>query len=294
MFDLPAFKAGDAQALFDADATRDALDQSLAILMEDPDYRSAIEQGGKDALMNEAGDNLAAQLKTGSIDEAIADNNKAARDSVQLVTDPDGILALEVAGTRLLTVNPKLLRGPSFDLIMQVAAVVLDVFALICTAIGIAIEHGSGWIKRIAEYMKGFGQSMVDWGGKMLGKAGAWISELGAAHGGPQWMTKVKAFAKQIGSFVLDALKLGWSNRHFINTIRYAFSNLFAGPWYKKAYYLLQLIASVILFVGTAGASLMVKVVLAVIQLALLIWDSIVLHQMLNPPKAATPAAAVR
>ena len=56
----------------------------------------------------------------------------------------------------------------------------------------------------------------------------------------------------------------------------------FAGPLYTRAYYLLQLIAAVILFVGTAGASLMVMVVLAVIQLALLIWDSIVLDQMLH------------
>lgn len=284
-FELPAFKIGDVEALFDADATQSSLDQSLAILMEDPDYKSAIEKEGKDALMADAGRNLIAQLKTPSLDAAVADNNSAARNSVQLVTDPDGVMALEVAGTRLLAVNPALMRGPSFALIMQIAAVVLDIFALVCTAIGIAIEHGSGWIKRVAEYIKGIGQSLVDWAGKILGKVGTWFSELGGAHAGPAWMTKVKEFGKQIVNFVIDSFKLGWKNRQFINTIRYCFSCLFSGPWYKKAYYLLQLIASIILLIGTAGASLAVKLVLALIQLAIFIWDAIVLEQMLHPKK---------
>jgi hypothetical protein len=289
LFELPAFEAGAAEALFDAGATQTALSESLAILMEDPDYKNAIEQEGKEALMADAGGNLATQLKSSTLDSAVADNNNAARNSVQLVTDTDGVMALEVAGTRLLSVKPGMMRGPSFALIMQIAAVVLDVFALVCTAIGIAIEHGSGWVKRIAEYIKGVGQSLVDWAGKILGKVGTWFSELRSAHEGPAWMTRVKAFGKQIVNFVIESFKLGWKNRNFINSIRYCFSCLFAGPWYKKAYYLLQLIASIILMIGTAGASLAVKLVLALVQLALFIWDTIVLEQMLHPKKQSAP-----
>jgi len=286
MFELPAFKAGDRHALFNAEASRDALSQSLDILMEDPEYRSAIGDGDKDTLMQDAGDNLTAQLKGGLVSDAVADNNRAARESVQLVAGPDGHLSFEVAGTQLLSFNPSLLRGVSLELIVQVASVILDIFALLCTALDIAIAHGSDWVKRIAKFIQGFGQDMVDWGGNMLKKAGTWIFELRSAHGGPAWMTKVTNFAKQIGTFVMEALKLGWPNRNFINTIRYSFTCLFSGSYLKRAYYLLQLIAAVILFVGTAGASLMVMVVLALIQLALFIWDSIVLYQMLHPEPA--------
>jgi len=283
LFETPAFKLGDAQALFNADATEDALQQSLAILMEDPEYKHEIEKEGPDALMGDAKQNLFAQLKSNTLSDTVIDNNKQARESVQLVTDADGVIALEVAGTRLMSIDPKLLRGPSFQLIMQIASVVLDIFSLVCTAIGIAIEHGSGWIKRIATYIKGIGQSLVDWAGKMLGKVGAWFSELRSAHGSPEWLTKVKNFGKQIVNFVINAFKLGWKNRNFINSIRHCFSCLFAGSWYKKAYYMLQLIASIILMIGTAGSSLALKLVLAVVQLALFIWDSIVLEQMLHP-----------
>lgn len=287
LFGLPAFQQGDAKALFDANACQTALSESLAILMEDPDYRREIEQGGKDALMEDARRNLTTQLTTGSVDAAVADNNEAARHSVRIVTDPGGIMALEVAGTRLLTVDPALLRGPSFALIMQVAAVVLDIFALVCTAIGIAIKHGSGWIRRVAEYIKGIGKSMVDWAVGMLGKAGAWMSELRAAHGGPGWMTSVKAYGKRIVNFVIVAMKEGWKRRQFINAIRHCYDCLFAEKWYKKAYYLLQLIGSIVLMVATAGAGIALKLLLAVVQLALLVWDSIVLHDMLGPEPQA-------
>ena len=123
---------------------------------------------------------------------------------------------------------------------------------------------------------------MVDWASGMLGKAGAWLSELKSAHGTPQWLESVKTYAKQIANLVVDAMKSGWRNRNFINTVRYAFGCLFAGPWYEKAYYLLQLIGAIILMIGTAGASIALKIVLAVIQLAILVWDSVILADMLR------------
>jgi hypothetical protein len=289
LFDLPAFKTGDVRALFNADATQKALEESLSILMEDPNYREEIEHAGKDTLMANARNNLTAQLKTESLDAKVADNNAAARDSLHFVTDPNGVMALEVDGTRLFAVNPALPRGPSFALLLQIAFVVLDMFALVCTAIGILIEHGSGWVKQIAEYIKGIGQSMVDWAGQILGRLGTWISELRAAHGLPDWMPRVRQYANQIANFVIEAFRWGWQNSDFINIFRYCITCLLAGPW--MAYYALQLFASIVLMIGTAGASIVIRLVLAAVQLAVFIWDTIELARILNPQQKAISAS---
>ena len=143
VFQLPAFVSGDAKALYDDGATRSALDQALSVLLEDPDYKREIEKGGKDALVKKSMANLTTQLTTASVNEKVAKNNQAARDSVRIVKE-DGKIALKVDETILLAADPNLLRGVSLALILQIAAVFLDVFALLCTAIGIAIEHGSG------------------------------------------------------------------------------------------------------------------------------------------------------
>lgn len=149
---------------------------------------------------------------------------------------------------------------------------------------GIAIEHGSGWIKRIATFVKGIGQSMANWAAKIASKFGPSVPAIEAAHatGNAGFLAAVKTAAKEIATFLVNILKLGWQSRDFIKSIRYCFKCMFARKWYEKAYYLLQLISSVILMIGTAGSSLILKVALAVAQLCILIWDSILLAQLLS------------
>ena len=286
-FDLPAFVSQDAASLYNDAETKKALTEALSFLMEDPEVKKEIEQGDKETLYNDAAKSLKDQLTTAALDETVSENNRLARDSIELHRQADGKLVVEVNDTPILSVDTKALRGLNFELILQIAFVVLDFFALLCTVIGIAIEHTSGWAKRIAEYLKGIGQSMLDWATKMLGKAGNLLSRLGSAHGGgsSKYAQAVKSAAKEVASWVVEAAKLGYNNRHFLNSIKYCYKCLFKGPWYKKAYYGLQLVASIILMIGTAGSSLILKVVLAVVQLGILVWDSFVLGEMLHPKK---------
>ena len=82
-------------------------------------------------------------------------------------------------------------------------------------------------------------------------------------------------------------MRIGYTHGAFMSTLSNAFALWFQGPWYQKAYYVLQMVASIILLVMTEGAALIVRIALAVMQTAILVWDSIKLAEALNEERAA-------
>jgi hypothetical protein len=281
VFETPAFKKGDIKALYDPDAIQTSFKKALDVLMADPDFAKAIEEGGKEKLMAEAKDNMASQLQNSSISEEVANNNKAVRESLQLVTDANGVIGLEVEGTRLLEVDPTVEGATILDKIMQIAWVVLDIFSLICTVIGIAIMRGADWAKRIVNFLKNIQQSVLDWAGKFKEYLGNLISKLsGAGPSSSEWVAKVKSAAKEIASAFIAIVKYGWDTKVIYQLVGNCLKTLLDVPWYKKVYYALQVVASIVLMAASGGASIVLKIVLAVIQLALFIWDTITLVLM--------------
>ncbi|MCX6678968.1 MAG: hypothetical protein NTX42_01185 [Methanothrix sp.] len=263
---------------FDDIAFEKAFQDAIDICNEDPDLERILAK--RTPMLDQANFDLKTQLLNPSIKTDVAENNEIARNTLDIVTDPDGVVAFEVAGTRLLEVNPTLRGGSTYQQIIQIAVVVFDIFSLLCTVIGIMIDCKSDWAKRVATFIENLGQKMIDWAGRLKNYVGDLISTLSGGPSSAGWIANVKDCAMKIGAFLVEIAKSGWEERAFISSLRYCLKILFTGSWIQIGYYMLQLVASVALMVSTGGGYLVAKIIVAVIQLATFIWDTITLIRM--------------
>jgi hypothetical protein len=275
ILNIPVFK----EEPWDDQAFGEAFQEGTGICEEDTDVSGIINK--RSEVLGQAYEDLKAQLQNPAISPDVAEHNKEVRDTLEIVTDPNGVVAFEVSGTRLLEVNPALQSGSTFEKIMQIAVVVFDVFSILCTIIGILLTTGPQWVKQIAEYIKGIGQPILDWAGQIPGKIGDLVSKLsGAGPTSPEWMVKLKDCASQVGALLVDLMKDGWKNPQFISAMRYCIKTLLTTNWYTICYYMLQLAATICLMITSSGLVVVAKIIAALIQLGIFIWDTIKLVGM--------------